>query len=609
MVDETWLRKKTEAKLKELDKKQDKEAKENKKYKEEKEKLMSKVGEAEKAAKKTIWEHPVKTAAVLEAEDPFEAEEIKSLLKDYNKNLKKSQKKNKKKRAKVVDQNPVFLNSDAGKKSSISKSSKRPGKLLFFSSFIVHYAALFSLSFKINWNTYFWGFLILFLFLLVWTFFVFRSSGILNSRTMIGLSLLGVAYVLLPLILNLFQNFFYNIELIGAFNLFHLIIFLLAVIPAFPLVIGYYLGRSITTKWVTLIVLLLLIVFVVALAVRLEPGRLVSITGTSQRIDIGGAFGFLFEELRDLGENVWKKINIKSIKSSVLNATGLNYYTGVIDNNEEEAVGLYIDNVRPADKYFYVGSPVVVWADIRGKSFTEEISVTPECYVDEEAAGKAEPSMFTIFGEEHDTLSCTFTGLDDGSHRATVAAGFNFETWAYVTYTFVDMDVKRSLQRQGKNVNYELDVEPRARAVYTNGPVMLGMSAMIDQPVGIDTQYNSREPVLGVTLDNLWTEGEIERVDEFIIQVPEDIQLVKCDRWYPDEKRNPFKTEEGYDFYRFSREELGDPRAGFKSVTCRLRIENPKEFLGGSQKVQRTFVARAKYYYNLEERVSLYVRE
>ena len=116
------------------------------------------------------------------------------------------------------------------------------------------------------------------------------------------------------------------------------------------------------------------------------------------------------------------------------------------------------------------------------------------------------------------------------------------------------------------------DVDPLPRAVFTNGPVMLGMASMVDQPIGIDTQYNRREPVLGVTLDNLWSKGDIEEggVKEFIVMVPNDFDLVKCDRWYPDTKRQPFKSEEGYDFYRFTKEEIGDPRASFQSVTCRL---------------------------------------
>ena len=281
----------------------------------------------------------------------------------------------------------------------------------------------------------------------------------------------------------------------------------------------------------------------------------------------------------------------------------------MIDNNEKAPVGLYLENVRLADKYAYEGYPVIIWADIRGKSFVDEIGVTPSCYIDKKGYGETDPRSITIFGEEHLTLSCTFYDLTKGSYLAKVSAPFNFETWAYVTYTFVDIETKRALELQGKNVNYELDVDHLPRAVFTNGPVMLGMASMVDQPVGIDTMYNIREPILGVTLDNLWTEGEIERVDEFIIQVPDDFKLVKCDRWRPDTERQPSKSEEGYDFYTFSREELGDPRLGFQSVTCRLHINDPKELLAGAQKVQRTFVAQAKYLYKLEKSVRIYVRE
>jgi hypothetical protein len=283
----------------------------------------------------------------------------------------------------------------------------------------------------------------------------------------------------------------------------------------------------------------------------------------------------------------------------------------MIDNNEKAPVGLYIDNVRLADEYAYEGYPAVIWADIQGKSFVEEIVVEPSCYIEKVANGIVEPSHLDIFGEEHDTLSCTFSGLQKGSYTAKVGASFNFETWAYVTYTFVDIDTKRSLEMQGKNVNYELDIDPLPNAVFTNGPVMLGMASMVDQPIGVDTAYNTKEPVLGVTLDNLWTDpgNRIKDVTEFIIQVPDDFRLVKCDRWPSGENREPFKTEEGYRFYRFTKNEIWDPRVTFQSVTCRLQIEDPAVLLEGAQKVQRTFVAQAKYKYNLEKSVRLYVRE
>jgi hypothetical protein len=55
--------------------------------------------------------------------------------------------------------------------------------------------------------------------------------------------------------------------------------------------------------------------------------------------------------------------------------------------------------------------------------------------------------------------------------------------------------------------------------------------------------------------------------------------------------------------------ELGDVRQGFQSVTCRLRIKDPAALLRGAQKVDRTFVAIAKYDYELEKKKPIQVKE
>ena len=459
---------------------------------------------------------------------------------------------------------------------------------------------------SIDSTTLYYGSIFLFLILSVWAGLYFRQqNGFIQPGQIVFFFILSAFYVFVPFLLAVIPQFY----VFKQTTLQQWISFFLILLPAWPLYIGFKTGMPIASKWVNFWILGLLVVFIFGILTRITPGQIIMQTGVPQAVQIGGVFDYLADEVGNIAKRFWENLNPGTLKERLINASGLNYYTGMIDNNEKAPVGLYIENLRLADKYAYEGYPALIWADVRGKSFTEEIRVEPKCYIDEEHTGEADPSLFVIFGEEHDTLACTFTDLEEGSYSAKVSASFNFETWAYVSYTFVDVDTKRAIELQGKNVNYELDIAPLPRAVFTNGPVMLGMASMVDQPVGIDTQYNTREPILGVTLDNLWSEGDIERVDEFVIQVPEDFELVKCDRWYPDEKRQPFKSEYGYDFYRFSREEIGDPRLTYRSVTCRLHIKNPTQLLSGAQKVQRTFVAQAKYLYKLEKSVRINVRE
>ncbi|MBW2990445.1 7TM-DISM domain-containing protein [Candidatus Woesearchaeota archaeon] len=419
----------------------------------------------------------------------------------------------------------------------------------------------------------------------------------------------SIFYICVPFFMNLFPN----LPLFGSLTLLDLVGFFIVLFPFWPVFLAAKGEMPVLTVYVIGWFIFLLGLIFFQAGFEIGPAGLMGITQVSPEVPSAGeAFNFLAEEVRDIGEKIINAVT--GFSEEVAERTGINYYTGMIDDNEEEPVGLYLENVRLVDRYAYEGYPVVIWADIRGKSFTDEINVMPTCYIDKKGYGEPEPKSFTILGEEHNTLSCTFYDLEKGHYYAKTSATFNFETWAYVTYTLVDIETKRALELQGKNVNYELDVEPLPKSVFTNGPVMLGMSSMVDQPIGIDVNYNTREPVLGVTIDNLWTHGKIERVDEFIIMVPDEFKLVNCDRWRQESgeqevEREPSSSEDGIDIYSFKREELGDPRFTFQSVTCRLRINDPQALLSNAQKVQRTFVARVKYVYKLERGVGVNVRE
>jgi hypothetical protein len=340
----------------------------------------------------------------------------------------------------------------------------------------------------------------------------------------------------------------------------------------------------------------------------LNPSSLGIIAGSPQLGQATEVINFLVEEGHKVGTNIVN--SIFKLSDTIQNRTGINFYMGMIEDNEEEPVGLYIDKVRPAEKYFYEGSPVLIWADIRGKSLVKdsEINVTPSCYIDEKGYATVDPTRFSLLGEEYNSFLCTFSDLPKGSYRVKANAAFTFETWAYVTYTFVDIEMKRSYELQDKNINSELNIPLTPRAIYTNGPIMLGMGTGLDQPIGIDTQYNTREPILGVTIDDRWTDGQVESVSEFVIQVPDDFDLVKCDRGTPQAGEG---IVSGYTSYTIRKEDLSDPRLGFQSITCRLHIKESglKTFLSGAPKVQKTFVAKVAYLYNLQKSVSINVRE
>jgi hypothetical protein len=429
-----------------------------------------------------------------------------------------------------------------------------------------------------------------------------------DFKTILVCFALSIVYIYLPFI-NISALPFVNLLSFGSVSLPGIIGFIIVFIPFWPWYIStkgdFPIMKSYLSLWLVFLVGLLF--YEIVFGLNLSSFGIVA--GSPQLSQATEVIHFLVEEGHKVGINIVS--SIFKLADTIQNRTGINYYMGMIEDNEEEPVGLYIDKVRPADKYFYEGSPILIWTDIRGKSLVKdsEIIVTPSCYIDQKGyAETVEPNVFHLLGEEHNSFLCTFSDLPKGNYRVKANAAFTFETWAYVTYTFVDIEMKRSYELQDKNINNELNIPLTPRAVYTNGPVMLGMGTGLDQPIGIDTQYNTREPILGVTIDDRWTDGQIESVSEFVIQVPDDFDLVKCDRGTPQAGEG---IVSGYTSYTLRKEDLSDPRLGFQSITCRLHIKESglKTFLSGAPKVQKTFVAKVAYLYNLQKSVSINVRE
>jgi hypothetical protein len=485
-------------------------------------------------------------------------------------------------------------------------------RLLFWFSVLVHVIIVIFGWFpttKLDTSTVYYGSIILFLILSLWAAIVFRGIGAFdNARHIFIFLLVSAAYVLVPFLLGMLgsigQIVIVNDPTIGPFT----ISMLLVVFPIWPLLIGFMGGMPIASKWVNFWIVGLLVVFVLAIVLNYNVGSLMRITGSPGSVDIGGGFGYLVNQVSDIGTTLWNKVKgapdlIKNRLNSSAIMGSINYYTGYVDDNENVPVGLYLRNIE-SDKESYEGSPAYIWGDIQGKSFTQEIIFEPYCFIDEKNVGLPEPRWISIFGSEQDRVYCKFDNLTKGSYSVKFGGKFTFDTWAYVEYTFVDMNVRRAMETEGKNINSELNIPLRPRSVYTAGPIMLGMAPPIDQPFGIDTQYNTRETPLGITIDNLWSEGKPERTRTFTILVPNDFELVKCDRG------DPVKTTgTGYSNYTFNVGTMGDIRENFLTINCRLHINDPGALLGGAQKVQRTFVGMARYDYKIEKTGRIYVKE
>ncbi len=348
---------------------------------------------------------------------------------------------------------------------------------------------------------------------------------------------------------------------------------------------------------------------------------------------IQGSMGVDYEEpLNRFGNYLWGTFTGKNVRDKfgqvyrAYNQTkrgllGEEFYRGRVENNNNEPLGVYIDHLRLANSQVYEGDPITLWAYVEGKTFMEElVTVYPSCRIagssgmNAEPAKSIDPKEFDIGYQEQRIVNCEFEGKEPGYYTLTFSSAFNFETWSYITYTFMKRDTFRKYAQEGENVAQKIGVDQKPTAVYTSGPVALGL-ASIKQPALVSSDDSYLNQAFGVTLSNNWPQGEIYNVERIELLVPNPIKLENCDKSKPmvtEDKRviDGVEKPTGYRKYIFSKDVQARNR--FKSVTCRLTIDSEKDIsqiLGGESYSQKTFVARAVYQYSLEETKKVSVKK
>jgi hypothetical protein len=297
------------------------------------------------------------------------------------------------------------------------------------------------------------------------------------------------------------------------------------------------------------------------------------------------------------------------IKRNIELATGeTDYYTGQVDANAQEQLGVFLEDVQPADIRFYEDEKVIVWATLVGKTFDEPINVTINCKSDDKDADEIQPDTkekaIEIAKEEEADVSCSFNPgkLKKGGHTIKLTANFNFQTLAYLKSYFMDKDRLRSMRRENIDVFEQYGITDRNPiAIYTNGPITVGMGTN-EPPIGL-SKDNLIKPRLGVTLENQWY-GRILNITELIIQIPNSMELVNCDHDIKDSNCQNTK-EQDYNSYCLSKVALNKlnakgPIETFRSFRCFINIKDRKAVLGATPIATHYFRAKIRYNYQID---------
>ncbi len=325
---------------------------------------------------------------------------------------------------------------------------------------------------------------------------------------------------------------------------------------------------------------------------------------------LGGAFSNIVDSIKNIGSGVG------NATERMLNQSLGHYYTGRVEENTERT-GVFIDGFSTREN-FYEGFPVVVSGTLTARSFVEEVNLTLTCSATDRQGnisfGTAEPEEMTVFEEDRRVVFCRFDDLPAGNYEIMLTAQFNFETWAYTTYTFISREYLTSLRAGGEDIHRKLGIDRRPTTIYTSGPVTLGMSQNIELPLGVSSETDSSVPI-GITLDNRYMgAGNIERVEKLQIKVPDYFRLIEgqrnlCTREITDE--SPGEVE-GYTSYTF---ENPSPELvqTYLSVGCNMLLprDNALGLLGGNLQstTDVTVVGVASYEYMLRSRTNVRVQE
>jgi len=310
--------------------------------------------------------------------------------------------------------------------------------------------------------------------------------------------------------------------------------------------------------------------------------------------------------LKVIPGQLWNEVFIKPMRY----ATG-DYYTGTVDEYEHEPVGVYLEGLAAADPKFFEGEKIIVWAVLKAKTLDNEININVSCYAkegDKKINGNITPkNEFNIAGEEEEYLDCVFDKLNPGKKNVIFNAEFNFETMAYLKTYFMDKERLRAFDRDEIDVFNHYKISYRNPiAIYTNGPVGIGMRTQDKLPVGVYSNQDNIPFFFGITIENNW-EGIIKNVTNLEVQVHDSLELTNCDHEFEFKEIN----EDNYNVYSLVPDKRTEniETGKFHSIQCRLNPADPKSLLGNEPITTRYFKVTANYIYELEKSTPVEIEE
>ena len=371
--------------------------------------------------------------------------------------------------------------------------------------------------------------------------------------------------------------------------------------------------------YLTFLAFLLFVLFIASVGSMARGGSdVLGIYGSGFQAEdaISGAAKIVSAPFRAIGDLIR---GVGDRYDTLMNESLGTYYVGHVEENRERT-GVFIRRFEEIGNYFE-GQRVDLLATIETRSFLDNINLTPRCYTQDPRNqsriinGTVNPEkVLNVYRDDYRVVSCTFEQdkLAQGRYDVTFELDFNFETWSYVTLTFMDRDYVLSQMMSKEQILSKYNINPRIRAIYTSGPVALGMHDAMEMPITLTTEHDNIIP-LGLTIDarpEFGMRGEILNIETFEIRAPREFVVEERNCVIPQGARltTTIDNRTGYNIHKFN---VSNTPGTYTTVSCTSVIppDNVMQLLGAQAgKREVTIAGSTKYDYRLIRRASILVR-
>ena len=230
-------------------------------------------------------------------------------------------------------------------------------------------------------------------------------------------------------------------------------------IPVLPIVTLVYMGESKFRSWAIFLIIFFYIILLFQtynvsanLQKRLDPSQ---VEGAEKQALSA------WDKLKGIFTGINTNIN-----NSMNMVSGQDYYTGQVEQGQTEKLGVFMEDLKSADKEFMVNQSVEVWAKLKAyklKNMEDTIKINVICYAVKGKKiinGTVSPrNTFEIDSYEEEFLTCKFPkntlSNESGYYTVYFNATFNFDTQGYLKTYYMEKERKRVL------ISEEVDILSR----------------------------------------------------------------------------------------------------------------------------------------------------